>query len=100
MSVKSFFLVRLISGSLCTLVILRTNLLYLQLEFPAVTVCNQNRVHCGLLKSHIDLFTKEHTGTTDELPWMQGLYHLNRCGHSSIGADEIKHHVEKGRFHV
>ena len=87
--------------------ILRTNPLYLQLEFPAVTVCNQNRVHCGLLKSHIDQFTKlksyidesakEQTGTTEELlAYMHGLYHLNRCGHGSIGADEIKHQVEKG----
>ena len=85
--------------------ILRTNPLYLQLEFPAVTVCNQNRVHCGLLKSHIDQFTKlksdesakEQTGTTEEwLAYMQGLYHLNGCGHSSIGADELKIQVEKG----
>ena len=65
-----------------------------------MTVCNQNRVHCGLLKSYIDLFTKEQTGTTEEKYWLAGLYHLNGCGHGSIGANEIIHQVEKGRFHV
>ena len=66
-----------------------------------MTVCNQNRVHCGLLKSYIDLSTKEQTGTTEDwLAYLQGLYHLNGCGQSSIGADEIKTIVEKGNFHV
>ena len=68
-----------------------------------MTVCNQNRVHCGLLKSYIDQSTKEQTGTTEELYWLaylQGLYHLNGCGHSSIGADELKNQVEKGKFCV
>ena len=68
-----------------------------------MTVCNQNRVHCGLLKSYIDLFTKEDTGTTDDMYWLaylQGLYHLNGC--DNIGGDEIKNQVEeeKGRFHI
>ena len=66
-----------------------------------MTVCNQNRVHCGLLKSYIDLATKEQTGTTEDqhfLAYLHGLYHLNGCG--QIGADEIKHEVEKGKFNV
>ena len=68
-----------------------------------MTVCNENRVHCGLLKSYIVQFTTEHTGTTEELyllAYLRGLYHLNGCGHGSIGADEIKHQVEKGRFNI
>ena len=66
-----------------------------------MTVCNQNRVHCGLLKSYIDQSTKEQTGTTEELmAYLLGLYHLNGCDQSNIGADEIKHQVEKGRFNI
>ena len=77
-----------------------------------MTVCNQNRVHCGLLKNYIDEPTKlisfinqhsikEQIDTTEEeqlLAYLQGLYHLNGCDQSSIGADEIKHLVENGEL--
>ena len=64
-----------------------------------MTVCNENRVHCGLLKSYIDQSTKEQTGTSEE-QYLQGLYHLNGC--DNIGGDEIKNQVdkEKGRYHI
>ena len=67
-----------------------------------MTVCNQNRVHCGLLETYIDdLSTKNENETTEEhMVYLQGLYHLNGCDQRSIGADEIKHLVEKGKFYV
>ena len=69
-----------------------------------MTVCNQNRVHCGLLKGYMDSAKKQSkTKTQEELHWlayMHGLYHLNGCRQSAFGADEIKNQVEKGKFHI
>lgn len=55
-------------------------------EFPAVTVCNQNRVSCK--KLHENMLDQLSSSTNESLPLVL-LYDLSHCGIGSIGCMKV-----------
>ena len=57
-----------------------------QFEFPAVTLCNKNKVHCGNLRDHIEYLrgvlqenaTVDAEGTAERVSSLCTMYHIGR----------------------
>ena len=57
-----------------------------QFEFPAVTLCNKNKVHCGNLRDHIKYLrgvlqenaTVDAEGTAERISSLCTMYHIGR----------------------
>ena len=56
------------------------------MDFPAVTVCNQNRVHCGRLK----MFLAEKLAESHKLNFTEVYSLLENGNYSGVEADAIQ----------
>ena len=62
-----------------------------QLEFPAVTVCNQNRLNCGLVQSFLESFQqKDEQGPEEKKTedWLKRLMKFNGCSQLSTDTND------------
>ena len=67
-----------------------------------MTVCNQNKVHCGFLKSLYERIEKERGNKTlDEMPEMEQIkivYKLNGCNASATDLQTTGNQEDKGKL--
>ena len=67
-----------------------------------MTVCNQNKVHCGFLESLYERIEKERGNKTlDEMPEMEQIkivYKLNGCNASATDLQATGNQEDKGKL--